>query len=89
MTTKRRPKEAKPNRDGEATCVSCGIVFVFDVAKARTAGVRPDNCGVFVCRSKEFTDDEWAGMKRMAAARKAAKVPLTALDRKALRRASS
>lgn len=67
--------------DGTALCKQCKTRFVFDPAKH--VGM-PTNCGALACD----TGFDVAGKARMAAARKAAGLPLSKLDRKALKEAS-
>lgn len=63
-------------------CEQCGRSFI---PSGKHAGVT--NCGRIVCRSTAtFTPEDWAGQRRMAAARAAAGLPYGALDRRAIER---
>jgi hypothetical protein len=57
-----------------ATCGVCGKRFSYIDGE-------PDHCGALGCRARrDWSDEDWAGLARMATARRAAGVPLNELD---------
>lgn len=73
---------------GQATiktysCVICKTPFQGIILKA------PRTCGALPCRAKDtWGKGEWDGYARLARARQRADIPLTDIDREALRRAN-
>lgn len=67
-------------------CSVCLAEFAYRV----TNEAPPSICGRIYCHAiHDWTDAQWDGQRRMADARTAAGIPLTALDRAAQKRAAA
>ena len=65
----------------DARCRECKTIFNYDPDLHDTV---PVICGSHGCAPSEWSDEQWQGRARMAAARAAAGVPIDDVDRVAL-----